>query len=809
MINGRKPTVVVPAWLLSTFAVIGAIAVAHVRAVFGGQVYVLKDVFLYYYPTKALLRQRLLHGDIPHWGPELGLGTPLLADPGFSVFYPPNLALLAPFPWCVGLLLWVHLAIGALGVAAFLRRADVRWTAATFGGIAFALGGYCTSMLWSGTHLVGFVWIPGILAAVDALAERRSFSRVLLLAVLWASQLASGEALAPLVTGALAGAWMLARPTAPGAAWATSVVKRLGWLSLSVVATVSIAAVQLFPYLTLFSHHERRAGLSYEEVQHWAFHPARLVELLLPDVYGTLNEAGSFFAYALDNEGGDIDRWPWMSTPYVGAAVLLLAVAAWTSSREKRRVVAFLSIAAAIAMVIAFGRYTPVFRIWFDWVPLAKTSRYPAKYFMVVAFAIPCLAAIGLDKLTDRDERARRGMLVGCLTAIAVAMGFALAAPSIAAKTLELVPAVVPPAVSAMRETAAVGLIPVVAVAMLALALRRPDARWPVAAIAVVAALDLVLRVTWPVTLAPASLYTKRPDWVGPGRAGQMSRLYWLIGDVDLAGPSSPLPRLTAAEQMVRAAIPNAGLLFGIGQANLYTMTETTDDQRFWAAVEPHPRAALDVYGMDLLVRPISSISDVGPRALSRIAALPEAGVEVVSNPTALPHVYFAGVALPAKDDLSAIAAIDNPLVRRGEAVLLEGDVAAGGQPGPPGACRQVPSADGDDVRAVCETERNGWAVFCSALYWGWTAKIDGHQTRLYRANGRVIAVAVPPGRHEISMSYREPLFWSGVWLTTAALAALSIGAWRERRAAAAAGGFSRRRRPPTPSPTGSAPPAS
>jgi hypothetical protein len=775
-VSGRRPA------LFATLAVIGAISVAHARAVFGGRVYILKDILLYYYPTKALLRRRLLDGDIPHWGPELGLGTPLLADPGFAVFYPPNLALAAPFPWCVGLFLWVHLAIGALGVAALLRRVGVRWAAATFGGVVFALGGYCTSMLWVGTHLVGLAWLPGVLCASDAVAERRSWSRMLLLAGLWASQIASGEALSVLVTGALAGAWLLLRPTLPGERWMVSVAKRLGWLALSAVASACVAAVQLLPYLTLFSRNERRAGLSYEEAQHWGLHPARVVEMLLPDVYGSLNEAGSFFAYALDNEGGDIDRWPWMSTPYVGAVVLILAFAAWATPRAQRRFIVFLSIAASIAMVIAFGSHTPAFKLWFDWLPLVKTSRYPAKYFMVVSFAIPCLSAIGLDRLLDRDQRACRGVMAGSLAAVLAALGFAIAAPSIATTTLELAPEVAAAAVSAMRDAALVGLFPVVVAASLVLAVGRFEARWPAAALGALAAVDLAVRVTWPVALAPPSVYTARPDWLGPSREGHERRLYWLIGDVDIAGPSSPLSRGAAADEQVRALIPNTGLLFGVGHANLYTMTETTDEQRFWSAVEPHARAALDVFGMDLLVRPISSVPDVGPRALSRIASFPAAGVEIVKNPTALAHVYFAGVSLRARDDLAAIDAIDDPRVRSGEAVLLEGDIAAGGQPGPLRACRQVASADPDDVRARCETDRPGWAVFSSALYWGWRAEVDGHEVPARRANGRVIAVQVPPGRHDVVISYREPLFWPGVGITLAALSGLFFGVWLERR---------------------------
>jgi hypothetical protein len=767
--------------ILATFAVIIAVAIAHARAVFGGQVYILKDILLYFYPTKALLRQRLLNGDIPHWGPELGLGTPMLADPGFSVLYPPNLALAAPFPWCVGLFLWIHLAIGALGVAAFLRRFDVRWTSATFGGIVFALGGYCTSMLWVGTHLLGLAWVPAILAAVDAVAERRSFSRVLLLATLWGSQIAAGEVLGILVAGGLAGAWLLARPVSPGSSWYGCMATRMGWLALSVTATAGVAAAQLFPYLTLLSHHERRAGLTYQEAQHWALHPARLVEMILPNVYGSLNDSGSFFAYALDNEGLDIDRWPWMSTPYVGAAVLLLAFAAWTAPRAQRRVVVFLSLVSAIALLLALGRHTPLFRLWFECVPGAKLSRYPAKYFMIVAFAIPCLAAIGLDRLLDRDARARRGVLIGALGAFLVALGFAIGAPSLASGTLSLAPGVVPLATAAMRESALVGLIPVVAVALLALAAGRFESHWPAAALALMSVLDLVVRVTWPVTLASPSVYTTRPDWAAIAHAEHQPRLFWIIGDADIAGPSSPLSRTTAAEQQVGSAIPNTGLLFGLGQVNLYTMTETTDDQRFWAAAESHQRSVLDVFGVDLLVRPISSEPDKGLKPLSRIATLPEAGLEVVKNPKALPRVYFAGVALPVADDLAAIAGIDEPLVRTGKAVILEGGVAAGGAPGPLSACKETPGTDGDDVRARCETVQTGWVVFSSALYWGWTAKVDGHDARIHRANGRAIAVAVPPGKHSIVISYREPFFQLGAWITLITLLGLSLGAWFER----------------------------
>ena len=147
-------------WLPPVLVCLGVTALAFPAAVLG-RVFYLRDIQIFFYPSRLYLRQRLLEGDLPLWAPELQLGSPFLADPQNAVLYPPNLLLvLLPEPACVSQLLWAHLLLAAVGAYVLLRALDTGKAAAAFGAASYALGGYVLSMLWSGGYLLSIAWMP-------------------------------------------------------------------------------------------------------------------------------------------------------------------------------------------------------------------------------------------------------------------------------------------------------------------------------------------------------------------------------------------------------------------------------------------------------------------------------------------------------------------------------------------------------------------------------------------------------------------------------------------------------------------------
>jgi len=85
-----------------------------------------------------------------------------------------------------------------------------------------------------------------------------------------------------------------------------------------------------------------------------------------------------------------------------------------------------------------------------------------------------------------------------------------------------------------------------------------------------------------------------------------------------------------------------------------------------------------------------------------------------------------------------------------------------------------------NEERYEVESDGPGWLLVRSTHARGWRATLDGHPAALLRADGRHRAVAVPAGRHTVTLRYEPPGLWPGVILTClSAAAVLWMLAWQ------------------------------
>jgi len=106
----------------------------------------LRDIGPYNLPVKELWRDRVLHGGLPQWLPNLGLGLPYLADPANHSLYPLNAIMLLPFPWGLELFVFAHVIIVGIGTVRLSRTLGSGSMGAFVAGASFGLGGYVLSL---------------------------------------------------------------------------------------------------------------------------------------------------------------------------------------------------------------------------------------------------------------------------------------------------------------------------------------------------------------------------------------------------------------------------------------------------------------------------------------------------------------------------------------------------------------------------------------------------------------------------------------------------------------------------------------
>ncbi|HWC11211.1 MAG TPA: hypothetical protein VG455_08315, partial [Acidimicrobiales bacterium] len=144
----------------------------------------LSDIPYQFYPWFRFVADALRDGHLVGWNPSILGGVPVNPNSFFSALYPPTwlAAMMGPFD-AYNLFVVLHLAWAALGTYAWSRTLGVSRRAAWVTGLlTFAAAFWVHWSLHLG-HLVAFVWLPWILAALHRTIVGASVGRAALLAV--------------------------------------------------------------------------------------------------------------------------------------------------------------------------------------------------------------------------------------------------------------------------------------------------------------------------------------------------------------------------------------------------------------------------------------------------------------------------------------------------------------------------------------------------------------------------------------------------------------------------------------------------
>jgi hypothetical protein len=233
--------------------------------------------------------------------------------------------------------------------------------------------------------LTTLVWAPLIFLAIDGILDDETASwRWPLLGMLGvAMQVLAGHVQYTFYTGIVAASyallgWMRSRRRVHDAAALVAIY----------VGGACLSAVQLFTGLQTAAE-SHRAKLSYDMASWLAFPPENLLTLVMPEFFGnvvaywgrgTLTEMCLFIGVA----------------PFV----LMLAGIVHGDRRQKRWSLTI----AVVVLVLAFGDYTPLFHVLYDYVPGFASFRGTNKFIFLASLFLIVLVAVGLDRLlADRS----------------------------------------------------------------------------------------------------------------------------------------------------------------------------------------------------------------------------------------------------------------------------------------------------------------------------------------------------------------------------------------------------------------------
>jgi hypothetical protein len=346
----------------------------------------------------------------PLWNPLILSGAPLVGDPLFGIWYPPNwLSYLLPVGIAINLLFWFHLVWAGLGMVCWLRSEGLHWSGALVAGIAFS--GMPKLIGHVGLGHLGLVssvaWTPWLLLVTRRLILSLSSSK---------KESIKWFALGGLVAGILFIAdprWVL-----PAAildifyAIRTYHFERPGVRIFTLKGMISILSGGLIfagmiaglaiPMIE-FTLRSTRLDLSLAEIADLSLRFTDLLGVLIPQ-YGAWPESITF------------------------AGLLILGLVCVALLGRARGWLFWLCMGIG-SVILALGDQTPLYPFLLKFVPGFQLLRVPARFSFIGFFSLSTLAGLGLDLLIRKDipaenkRRIRLGWVGLCSTIVLLSVG--------------------------------------------------------------------------------------------------------------------------------------------------------------------------------------------------------------------------------------------------------------------------------------------------------------------------------------------------------------------------------------------------
>ncbi|KPJ65015.1 hypothetical protein AMJ44_11410, partial [candidate division WOR-1 bacterium DG_54_3] len=170
-----------------------------------------------------------------------------------------------------------------------------------------------------------------------------------------------------------------------------AILADLGGLLLSGLVAVGLIAVQLLPFVELLLLSDRVVRTAYELVTMWSFPPRELLTFIFPFFFGNLSQFGSYTETLLGKT-----HQAWLISPYLGIFPLIFV---FLSFRRERAKPLFFTATALISLLLAFGKYMPIYKVLYNLVPGISFIRYPVKYLFLTTFCLSILAGLGMEEI--------------------------------------------------------------------------------------------------------------------------------------------------------------------------------------------------------------------------------------------------------------------------------------------------------------------------------------------------------------------------------------------------------------------------
>lgn len=767
-------------------------------ALFSDLTFFARDVSTFHYPLKRLVTESYRHGEWPLWNPYIQMGQPLLANPNSMALYPTQILFQwLPFEVAFELHFVLHCILAGVSAFCLARKLGLSQRAAFLAAGVYNFSGITLSCvnLFNILPVVAFLpLLPLLLLRVINLPNPSSLT---LAGIVLACFFLLLEPLSSLATGLfLIGVYVGARGQTLKA---PSRLKAPAALLLVVTLGLLLAAAQWIPTLELMRDSGRSGGLTLEAATFWSLHPITLLQTICPRIFGEyfrLNAPVPWASRFFDN------REPYFLSCYFGTVPLLLAACAGCFRRD--RVSLLLSCVGASALLLSFGRYTPLYSWLFEWLPVFRYGRYPIKFMLTVNLCLALLAGSGLEYLEASFRRFRktragrfRILIPATLLVAALLLSIGLYFDQVWNLTglarvegQEVSFRVGGEELKVSRSLIHDGLRHVqiqfvlFAIVLLLVGWKKiRPAFWGIGVLAFVV-FDLVTSNIWlnPLTrsdfyeAAPVSEYLLRQSQIQepfrvfrfePARLKDHPAILYRTDSavwLSFYRKLTLYPFLAAKDHIQYAVFPSIDKLETLPVQNVIQAVHRTQskEERLKVLTDLNVKYVLSPTEMDSPLLKLDALFQVNSDEPLRLYQLT----------SSLPR----GLLVEPEDRGAFAWQSDGRLVSSPEArdnQLRPFQVSASPQV-------QFTEYSATRVEIAVRTDRPQDLVLLDSYFPGWQARVDGRETEVRQYRDLYRAVRVSPGRHRVSFNYMPQSFRFGLWISslTALVWMLALGAY-------------------------------
>jgi hypothetical protein len=714
-----------------------------------------------YAPQRWLVGTALRNVTLPLWNPYAGTGIPLFAETIHGVLHPLSVAAAFLFPKD-GLdpLLALYVLSSGLGAAALARSLKISWPSAAAAAFAYGLSGFTLSMTGNLVYLAGAASLPWMVAGLVLAGSDRKPLAFAAGSIGFAVCAFSGDIQA-LATGGVLGLCLA--------------ISAGGWkgfvraMSSAFIGAI-LAGIQLVPSWLYFQQSARAAGVSFGEEHQWALSVWRLAEFVIPGFFSRPEGYTTNPLYIALGEPINFAE-PFVTSIFVGAPVLLLAIAGLRSCRAA----IIFGISALSLTWLSLGHTLGADQVM-TLIPVVKGFRYAEKYVGPLTLCLAVLAGFGADRVAADKTSARRAIVSSMLISILLFFVFIglshqqsiswLAASGVPESALVRMKLLFGSRYVFLSLTALAGclllarrfslpLLPAIAfLVWLQSVLCSPFALTPGHPVARldVPAPELNAPEPGPRILEPYRIRSNtlsRPGWDREDR--------WAFANAAILEPSFN----------VRHRIDNLDVDTGLSTFRYFqTRVEFGIDWpragRRYGVTHLIVATPRDAYQTMLAARATEGGTFLGLEQLTGASIWKVPHREWASFPSEVQTVQDRDTALYR---LLAISGAGS----RATVIEAPGPLAAA-----PGRIHSL-SRERERIEIVAETDADGVLVVNDAFSPGWRAYLDGNHVPIWPADVLVRSVPWPAGRHKLVMRYEPPEVKIGACVSATGLAVLVL----------------------------------